>query len=129
MIYWVIAIVILAIAANPWVLNHGFAQFRLWQERHADRNAIRAAAGFMSRWKVYDRKKAADSPLPDNLQTFASKVESIKQKARAQGDPYAFDKAVREMVNGPDLPTQTAAAVDEEIIAGAAKSLAHHVEW
>jgi hypothetical protein len=98
----VVAVLVLALLGRGgrW-LSAADVWYRGWRQDCAERKVIRVAAAFMGKWKVYDAKKAVDNPTGDlQNETFAAKVESVKQKARAQGDPYAFDKAVREMVTG-----------------------------
>jgi hypothetical protein len=106
-----LTIIIVACNFTGWVV-----WYQKRQQRRKDQQAIREAVAFMGKWKVYDQKKADEAPLPIG-NSFAAKVDAIKQKARAQGDPYAFDKAVREMVYGPVQPRAT----DEEVIARVAK--------
>jgi hypothetical protein len=97
-----------------------------WQHRRADRKAIKETLKFMGKWSAYDAKtkktvaEPGTVPLhlrPKSVSPFAEKVEELK---RLRGDPYAFDKAVRDMMgpaNGSTLPT------DDEIIATAAKRM------
>jgi hypothetical protein len=133
--YIVIAIVILAIIGNPWVMKHYVAAYKNWRARRADAIAIKDALKFMGAWRVYDLKKAEEDPLPAGA--FAQKVEDLKRRVRAESvhlqsinghqtdmpDPYAFDKAIRELVNGPDT-TEPVDDQDSAIIARGAKHLA-----